>query len=166
MVQTLLNRLLQMLILLVLQALICNHVHIMGYATPIIQVLFVAWMPLNSNRTGNLVWAFALGLLLDMFANTPGISAASLTLTAMVQYSLVHMMAPKDAVDDMVPNYGSMGVWNYIQYLALLTAVHHLMYFVLEFFSFSNPLDMLLSLLTSVLLSLLIMLTLETMRNR
>ena len=82
------KRLLQMLGLVALQVLVCNHIHLLGYATPMPYVLFLAYLPLNANRVGNLLWAFVMGLLIDVFSNTPGEAAASLTLAAMAQVSI------------------------------------------------------------------------------
>jgi hypothetical protein len=42
-----------MLGLVALQVLVCNHIHLMGYATPMLYVLFLVRLPLNANRISN-----------------------------------------------------------------------------------------------------------------
>lgn len=160
-----LKRLILMLVLVFLQVLVCNHIHLWGYATPMPYVLFLFSFPLNSNRMGNMMWAFVLGLLVDTFSNTLGEATASLTLTAFVQWPLLHAMAPKDCIEDMVPTYRSMGRWNHIRYIFLLTLIHHVVFYLLESLSFYHMSVMLTSLASSFALSLMLVLTLDTLRN-
>jgi len=166
MIVTFIIRLIQMLVLVALQVLVCNHIHLFGYATPMLYVLFLAYLPLDSNRIANLCWAFVMGLLIDVFSNTPGEASASLTLAAFVQWPLLHALVPKESVEDMVPNYRTMGKWNHIRYLFVLTAVHHVAFYLLESFSFFNPIDALISLGSSFALSFVLILVIETMRGR
>ncbi len=159
------KRLLQMLGFVALQVLVCNHIHLVGYATPMPYVLFLAHLPLNANRTGNLVWAFVMGLLIDVFSNTPGEAAASLTLAALVQWPLLQASVPKDSVEDLMPSYRTMGRWNHIRFVFLLALVHHAAFYLLESFSFFHYIDVLISFGASLALSLVLMLTLETMNH-
>ncbi|MDE5788430.1 MAG: rod shape-determining protein MreD [Bacteroidaceae bacterium] len=165
MILVFLKRLLQMAGLVALQVLVCNHIHFLGYATPMLYVLFVVWLPLNASRVGNLLWAFVLGLLIDIFSNTPGEAAASLTLTAFVQWPLLQLMAPKESTEDMVPSYQTMGRWNHVRYILLLTLVHHAAFYLLESFSFFHAREVLVAFGASVWLSFLLMLVLETLRH-
>ena len=161
-----LKRLLQMLALVVVQVMVCNHIHLMGYATPMLYVLFLVYFPLNSNRIGNMVWAFVMGLFIDAFSNTPGEAAGgALTLTAFIQWPLLHASAPKDCLEDMVPTYKNMGWWNHIRYLFILVAVHHTAFYLLESFSFLHFTELLITYGSSLLLSFVIILILETLRN-
>ena len=154
-----------MLAFVALQVLVCNHIHLLGYATPMPYVLFLVHLPLNANRVGNIVWAFVLGLLIDVFSNTPGEAAASLTLAALVQWPLLQASVPKDSVEDLVPSYRTMGWWNHIRFIFLLTFVHHFAFYLLEAFSFFHYLDVLIAFGASLAFSLVLMLTLETMNH-
>ena len=160
-----LKRVFQMAVLIALQVLVCNHIHLFGYATPMLYVLFLLRFPLNGARVGNMLWAFVMGLIIDVFSNTLGEAAASKTLAAFVQWPLLQATAPKDALEDMKPSYQTMGKWNYIRYIAILTLVHHVAFYLLEAFSFFSMTRLLLSLGASYLLSLVLMLTLETLRH-
>ncbi len=160
------RRFLQLLGLLALQVLLMNHIHLLGYGSPLVYVALLLYFPLGSSRVGTLVWAFAMGLMVDMFSNTPGLSSASLTLTAMIQPVWLRYLTPKDALEDMSPNYRTMGKWNHIRYLTLLLAVHHVTYFLLESFSFYNISDLGASLFSSYLLSWMVIVVLETLRGR
>ena len=137
------------------------------YLTPCgLYVLFFCYLPLNANRIGTLLWAFLLGLLIDIFSGTPGQASGAMTLTALVQWPLLHAMAPKESLEDMVPSFRTLGVTKHLHYLLLLTIVHHTAFFLLESFSYFHLVDMLISLGSSIVLSMVIMLTMESVRDR
>lgn len=161
MIQTLFRRLGIVLLVILLQVSVFNHIILWDYAVPLLGVMVLFHMPLNSGRTGNMFMAFFTGLVLDAFSNSPGVTAGAMTATAFVQYPLLHAMAPKDAVEDAVPDMKMLGKYNYISYMAILMAVHHFLYFLLEAFSFFNPMDLLLRFLGSYALSMLLALSLE-----
>lgn len=158
-------RLLWLLLLLALQVLIFNHVHFLGYATPLVYVYFLFLFPLNASRSGVMLWSFALGLAVDVFSNTPGVAAASMTLAALAQPPLLKMMAPEDSVEDAPLSFRTMGRWVYVRYVVLLSLLYHAAFFLLEFFSFFNVLDLLLSLAGSWLLTLAFCLAFEGLRS-
>ena len=158
-------RLLQMLGLALLQILVMNHIHFQGYATPLIYVEFLFFMPQNISRTGALLWAFAMGLIIDIFSNTPGISCAAMTLCGMIQPPLLRLMAPKDSIEGLIPTYRTMGRWTHVRYIFLLLTLHHLAYFALESFSFPVARDLLISFAGSLALSLILILSFEGLRT-
>ncbi len=165
MIYLFLKRFLLLLGILALQVLVCNNIHLYGYATPMVCALFVIRMPLNVGRIPCMMWAFALGLLTDMFSNTPGETVGSLTFTAFVAPPLLQAMVTKESLEDMVPDYRTMGVWNHIRYATILTLVQHISYYALAFFSFFNMQQILISLGSSLLLSLLFILSLESLAH-
>ena len=160
-----LKRLLQMFGWVALQVLVCNHIHLLGYATPMPYVVFLASFALNDNRISNMLWAFVLGLLVDMFSNTPGEGAASMVLAAFVQWPLFRAMAPKDCPEDMVPTYRTMGRWRHVRYLFVLAFVHHTAFYVLESFSFFHIEETLIAFVASLALSLVLIFTLDSLRH-
>lgn len=160
-----LKRLVQLLVLLAVQVLFMNHIHFMGYGTPLVYVALLLYMPSSWGRTASLAWGFVLGFLVDIFSNTPGMSAASMTMAAFFQPVLLKAFLPKDALEDMTPNYHTMGVWNHLRYLTLILLIHHLTYFMLESFSFYNLYDLALSAGISLGLSWLVIVIMETLRG-
>ena len=158
--------LLQMLGLVALQVLLLNHIHLFGYATPMVFVAFLLYFPLNASRIGVLLWGFAMGLVVDIFSNTLGMATASMTLAAMVQQPLLAMMAPRDSAENITANYQTMGRSTHIRFIILLVLVHHTVFYLLESFSFHHPLQLLISFLSGTLLSILLILTLEVFRGK
>ena len=159
--QTLFHRLGVALLVIFLQVFVFNHIILWGYAIPLLGVMILFHTPLNAGRIGNMLLAFFTGLVLDAFSNSPGVAAGAMTFTAFVQYSLLHAIVPKDAVEDAVPSMKLLGKYNYVFYIAILMAVHHFMYFLLEAFSFFNAMDLLIRFLGSYALSMVLALSIE-----
>ena len=128
-------------------------------------VLLLVYLPMDTSRTAAMLWGFSLGLLTDIFSNTPGMGSAAMTLAAMLRPSILDMQAPKDAPEDLLPTYQSMGIWNHIRYIFILFLVHHTCYFMLESFSVSHIRLAFIHLLASMATSLLVALSLETLRS-
>ena len=118
-----------MVVLVAAQLLVFNHIHLFGYATPLPYVYLVLSLPMDTERWEALLWGFTCGLLADITMLTPGVGAFALTLTAFMQPTLLKLMAPKDAVEDMRPSYSTMGFWSYSYYAGILTLQFSLAYF-------------------------------------
>lgn len=165
MIQILLRRFGIMLLVILLQVFVFNHISLWGYAVPLLGIMVLFYIPLNAGRKSSMFMAFFTGLVLDAFSNTPGVAAGAMTATAFVQYPFLHSIAPKDVVEDSVPDMDMLGKGGYISYMAILMAVHHAVYFLLEAFTFFNASDLLLRFLGSYVLSMLIALSMEMLRS-
>lgn len=122
----------RLFILLLTQVLVFNHIHLFGYITPLVIGYMVVCFHRNTSRVEVLIWAFAIGLLFDMFSNTAGMAAASCTLIAMIQPVLLNRMAPRDSEDDLIPSFKTLGFWNYTFYVLLLMLVLHGCFYLLD----------------------------------
>lgn len=158
------GRIRQIMIILALQVLVFDYIHLWGYATPLLGVMVVVYSPLSDNRVTNLVMSFLAGIVMDMFTNSPGVAAASMTLASFVQHPLLEMMVPKDSDENMLPSWHTMGMSSYSAYLAIMLAVYHVAYYVLEVFSFINPVDMIISIVSSYVLSFILAMSFELFR--
>lgn len=158
-------KILGMIAIWAIQVLVFNQIHILGCITPLISVYILSLFPKNTPRSALLVWAFAFGILIDLFSGTPGVVSASMTLAAFFQPLLLKLFVSKDDPEDLTPSIRSMGKWKYFQYLLLITMLHHISFFLLEAFSFFNWETLLTSMGGSIALSLLIMMILEFVRN-
>lgn len=166
MLTTELKYLWQMTLLAVLQATVFNHFHLLGLATPVITPLFLLLLPLNEGRTTTLLRAFALGILTDYIGGTPGLNSAALVATAMVRPLLLTLFVPREHEDDFVPSYRTMGVRKHISLMTAVVLVHHTLYFALESMNYFTRATLLLSLGLSIAVSLVVMMAIDTLRDR
>ena len=61
------------------QVIVLGRIHLFHYATPLFYVYFVAMFPRNYPKWSVLLWSFLLGLIIDIFSNTPGLAASVMT---------------------------------------------------------------------------------------
>ena len=79
------TRLFRLLILLLVQVLVFNNIHLLGYITPLVIGYMVVCMHRGTPRIGVLLWGFVVGLLFDMFSNTAGMASALREILASMQ---------------------------------------------------------------------------------
>lgn len=152
--------------MLAVQVLVFNHIHWLGYATPVAYVYVLCLLPLNASRCEWLLWGFFTGLSADFFSGIPGVGAFSMTLAAFCAPWLLRLFAPKDSVEDMVPGYDTLGVWKYVGYVTSLVLLQQMAMVTVEFFSFFNGLDMLYTGLSGSTLTIVLILVLERLRGK
>ena len=165
MIIQILKRMAFALALLLVQVLILDQIHPLGYGAPLLCPLIVITLPLGTSRIAALLWGFGLGFIADIFAGTSGISSAALTFIAFVQPPLLEIMAPRDSEEELQPSFSSMGRWNYLRFICLLLLLHHIVYFALEGFSYFFIKDIAISMGVSYVASLFLSILAERIRN-
>lgn len=155
-----------MLLLVAFQVLVLNHLQLFGYGTPLIFVVLLLYMPMGTMKAGIILWGFCTGLLVDIFTNTPGVASGAMTVVALIQPSVLKLLAPRDAAEDITPTMQTLGKWNYIRYMMIIYLIHHLVYFGLECFSLYHMADAVLLMAASWTSSILMALLLESFRKK
>ncbi len=153
------------LLLVVAQVMILNRIHLFGCATPLLLVYIIICLPLNAPRWASLLLAFSLGLVADMFANTPGVAAMALTAVAFVQPTLMRMMLPRDIDHVFTPTMKTLGRAKYLVFSGMLTFLYCALFFLLENFGFSHIGRLSLSVGASTVLTYIFILTFESIRK-
>lgn len=161
----LIRRLLFFAILLLVQALVLNHIHLFDCATPLLYVYIVLPIRRGHPRWASLLWCFAMGLGVDMFTNTPGVGAASMTLVGLLQPYLLELFVSRDSPDDLQPSFRSLGAAKYSLYSFIIVFVYCLAYFSLEAFNFFNWLQWLEYIGGSFAITYILILTLENLKR-
>lgn len=152
--------------LVLLQVLILNNMDIAGYATPFLYIYLIVKFESDAPRNTLMLWAFFLGLAVDVFSDTPGMNAAASVLLAFMRPLLLRLFIPRDTLDVLVPAVHSMGVSPFLKYLIASILVHHGMLLTLEFFSFAHLNSLLLRILASTLLSVACLMAVEGVKKK
>jgi len=153
-------------LLVLLQALILNNVHFSGYATPFLYIYLVLKFNADISRYTLLLWGFCLGLAVDIFSNTLGINAATTTLLAMSRPSLLQLFVPRDSASNISPGFKSMGAAPFMRYATVCTFLHQTVFMLLLTFSFEHPIELLARILSSVLMTLLCIWSIEAVTRK
>ncbi len=99
----LVKRLATFVVLVLVQGLVFNHIHLFNCATPLLYIIMVLHFRRNHPKWAVLLWCFMMGLCVDVFANTPGVAAASMTAVGLLQPYLFELFVPHDSADDLEP---------------------------------------------------------------
>ena len=147
------------------QVLVFGRIHLFHYATPLFYVYFVAMFPRNHEKWAILVWSFVLGLCVDIFSNTPGLAAASLTVIAAVQPYYLELYVPRDSADNLKPSMKTLGPVKFAYYIVPIVLVYCLLFYSLEMLTFFNAFYWLMCVVGSAIITLLLIFTLEIGRG-
>ena len=152
--------------LCVVQILILNHIHLFGVAIPLLYIYFVISFHRNSPKWAILLWSFALGLAIDVFSNTPGLAAGSMTLIAAIQPYLLELFIPRDSIEELDVSAKILGWGNFITFSAVLIFIFCLAFFAVEAFTFYNWIHWLICAGSSAVLTLILILAIESVRTK
>jgi rod shape-determining protein MreD len=159
----LLKNIIRFMLLILLQVFVLNRIMVQGYAIPYLYMLFILLLPFDMPRWGLLICGLLLGLSLDMFTNTPGMHAAACVVMAYFRPFVMNVLSPQGGFETVkvTPSTSTMGWVPFMMYAAILTLIHHVVYFSLEIFDFHNLLFLLLKILLSALASIILVLVYE-----
>lgn len=130
---------LRFVLLVLLQVLVFNKLNFFGYINPFIYILFLYWYPIKENRTTFMVVSFLLGLCVDLFSDTLALNAAATITIAYLRPTIMRFVFGVNYEFQSFKLNNSTKAQQFT-FLALLIIIHHLVYFTLEIFSFSNSL--------------------------
>jgi len=148
------------------QALVLNHIHLFNCATPMLYVYLVLLFRRGYPRWAVIALSFIMGLCVDIFSNTPGVAAGSMTFAGLLQPYLLELFVPRDSVDDLWPSMRTLGFSNFLAYSAICVFVYVFLFFTLETFNFFNWLQWLESIGGSFVITMLLLLVIENFRSK
>ncbi len=131
-------RLGRMILLLVVQLMVLNHLHLFGYATPLIIGYMIICFETGESRMSLLWWGFVTGIIFDLFSNTMGMGAFSCTLLAMMKPYILKRFMPRDIVESFKPTIQNMNLLRYIMYSFFCMGLLHFSFYFLEAFSLKD----------------------------
>ena len=160
-----LQRVVAFVVLVVVQALVLNHIHLFGVATPLFYVYFVLLFRRNHPKWIILLTSFLLGLCIDVFSNTPGLAAASTTFIAVLQPYILEPFIPRDSDENLKPGMRTLGIGRFVYYTVFMVFLYNIVFFSLEAFNFFNWLQWLLCIGSSTLITVVLILVVENLRR-
>lgn len=148
------------------QVFLLNNISLFGLATPFIYIYFILVLDRDVDHIALMVMAFALGLTIDVFSNTPGVNAGASVLLAFFRPSILRLFSPRDEFENFEPGIYTLGVWPFIRYAFVAVLLHHTALFFLEVFSLAHAEFLLLRILCSTLLTVILVITIEFVRHK
>jgi len=121
--------------LALIQVLVLNNVHIAGYATPFIYIYMILKMSSGTSRSELMLWGFSLGLVVDIFSDTPGMNAAAATFIAFIRPLFLRLFTQRDSTDEFIPAIKTIGTSSFVKYVIMCVLFHHTTLLMIESFS-------------------------------
>ncbi|MCC7232420.1 MAG: rod shape-determining protein MreD [Bacteroidia bacterium] len=139
MIAKILTNLYRFLFLVLIQVVVLNHIQWSGFVNPYVYILFILLLPLETPGWLLLLLGFVTGLVIDMFGNTEGMHAAATVFVAFARPGILRLIAPRDGYESetrLGPQ--TMGFKWFLAYVSIMTVLHHLVYYYIEVFRFSE----------------------------
>lgn len=167
MTRTAFNFILLAILLVLVQAVIFNHLVLFGCAVPMVFIFLLVRLPMSLSPTAMLSIGFLLGLAVDIFSDTLGMNALACTVLAFMRRPLFHFLAPhEDDIMTIQPSVRTMSLPAYVKYLISMTGIYCLLVFTIESFGFFHPLILLLRAAASTVYSFLLLYAISTINLR
>lgn len=124
--------------LVLLQGLVLNNILFFGYLNPYLYILFILFVPFNTDKALLLITAFLLGLSIDMFENSGGMHAAACTLVAFARQTFLKMASGRRGIEFNELRTKDLAFQSSAIYAFLMVFTHHFVLFGLEAFKFTE----------------------------
>lgn len=150
---------LRFVLFILVQVFVLNKIEpLHRFIVPIMYFLFVLWLPFNMKRFWLMVVACAYGLTYDFFTRTPGLHAAACVLIAYLRPFIINILVTRETseMNYEAPTPKSMGLTQYMVYIAVLTLLHNTYLVFLEWMDFGNIWYFLGKVIATTIISLLL----------
>ena len=124
---------------------------------PYVYPLFILLLPFETSVWALLIMGFLLGVSIDSFMNTAGMHAFATILLAYLRTNVLSALLPRNLSEyaGQQPSIKSMGWMPFLVYSSFLIVLHHLVFFTIELWNFSNIGFLMLKVLASSVTSML-----------
>jgi len=154
------------ILLVLLQIWLFNNIHLFGVATPFVYLYFTLKLPVKMNRNTVLILSALMGLIIDLFDSTLGLNLFVMVMIGFLRFYLLKLFAPRDVYEDYVPSYETFGNFMFVRYVGTLTLIHVTILHLMESFTLFDPLNLVLRIFGSFILTVLLICAFESINVR
>ena len=154
------------ILLVLLQIWLFNNIHLFGVATPFVYLYFTLKLPVKMNRNAALMLSALIGLVIDLFGSTLGLNMFVMVIVGFLRFYLLKLFAPRDVYEDYVPSFETFGNFMFVRYVGTLTLIHVTILHLMESFTLFDPLNLVLRIVGSFILTVLLICAIESINVR
>lgn len=159
-----LTNIILLVVLILAQVLICNHIMLFNVAMAFVFIYTIVSMPMSLNINWLLTIGFFSGLIVDLFSDTPGVNSLACTLLAMMKRPALYAYIPKDDhTKNVTPSLYNLGFGVYTKYLLTLSAIYCVIVFSVEYFNYAAVKDIVIMSGASALFTFLSLLAIDSL---
>lgn len=151
--------------LILLQVIILNRINVLGFATPILYIYFLLKLPFGRNPYYTIISGFLIGLIIDIFLNTPGMNAAATTIVATFRKPILNLFYDREIFDEFIPGINS-GTAQFVKLAVFAVLLHITILFFIESFTLFNAAYTLMRIVASSLISIIIIISFDVLIYR
>ena len=149
--------LLLMAVVLFVQVFVLNNLSITPLLAPMVYIVLIVMMPIESSQWKMLGVGLLLGILMDFTMGTVGLNTLVTMPVAVFRRPLLYALTNLSSIskEEGCPSVKKLGV-RFHQYVIAMIIMHSVLFYFVEWLSFDNFGFLLLRILCSTLLSLLL----------
>lgn len=144
--------LLWLVLSVVLQVLLFNHLSLMGGVVLIYMVALLK-MPVEVNRVMQIVLGFLVGFMIDVFCNTPGMHSFAAVTTMFFRKPLLKLFNNDPEFKNGLVGVARIGLSSFLRYSLTIIAINCFLLYSIEAFSLFNVMVLLTKMILSTLLT-------------
>ncbi|MBO5779755.1 MAG: rod shape-determining protein MreD [Muribaculaceae bacterium] len=155
------------IILALLQVVVFNRICLFGVAVPFVFIYLFVKLPVNLNLKWVFTIGFLMGLIIDVFSNTQGMNALACTILCALRLPTLRLYFPRE--EEMVypvPSSRTLGSGVFMKYVLTMTLCYCALFFVIESFTFFNPLRLVVKTIASTALTFLVIIAIDSLTSR
>jgi rod shape-determining protein MreD len=155
MTRDLIKYIIQIPVYTLIQILILNEILFLSYINPYLYIILIIVLPYKTPKWFLIIYAFFLGVSIDIFSGTLGMHSFASVLIAFCKNSIAKITIPHNIVeqgDELIMQ--KIGVKSFLTYTFLITLIHLSTLFFLEHLNleFKMLFKILLSVITTTIL--------------
>lgn len=152
-------------VLILLQTLLFNRISLFGFATPVLYIYFLLKLPVGRDPHYVIIAAFLMGMIIDIFLNTPGMNAAATTIVAAFRRNILELFFEREGYDDFVPGI-NIAAGPFVRFTIFMVLLHLTLLFFIESFTLFNLKNTLLRIVTSSIVTIPLIIALDSLIMR
>ncbi len=145
------------LVVLFVQVFVLNNLSISPLVAPMVYILLIVMMPIESSQWKMLGIGLLLGVLMDITMGTAGLNTLVTLPIAFFRRPLLYALTGLSPMskEDGIPTIKRLGM-RFHRYFVIMIVLHSLLFYIVEWLSFNNFGILLLRILCSTLCSLVL----------
>jgi len=139
MINKIIRNIILFIVLVLFQEMVLNQLQFSVYFNPTIYVFFILILPFETPNWLLLVLAFVLGMSVDIFSNTLGLTILASVFIAFCRPGILSIISPRQEYEPgLQPTIRDLGFGWFLTYAGVLIFIHHTLLFFLEAFTFDH----------------------------
>ncbi|MBD5240174.1 MAG: rod shape-determining protein MreD [Bacteroidales bacterium] len=154
-------------VMVLLQAVICNRLVLFSVALAFVFIYFIIKLPMNISSSKVIFFSFLIGFCVDVFSDTPGMNSLACTCLGACRHTILRLYVPReDDVIHRIPGIASLGWAVFAKYVLTMSLLYCIMITLIESFAFRHPLLMVERALGSTLLTSMTIMVIDFIFSR